>query len=339
MSSNGLDRSGASRGIDSERGGLDRRQLLALGAGAFAWLAVPAAFHSPRRLVRRSVPLMGTIAEIGVVGRDETAAQRAIEAALGALRRVEAAMTRFHAGSDVGRANLAAAGVAVPVSEETAEVVAAALRWAGATCGRFDPCLERATALWDTGTRSEPPPAERLARLRGRQLHRALELERPAGGAPRVRLHLSEAGLDLGGIAKGFGVDRAVEALRAQGVEDALVNVGGDLYALGRSPDGDRWAVGVRSPADPERLATTLEASDLAIATSGDYFRFFTHGGTRYHHLLDPVTAAPRPSRRHSATVAAASCLGADAGATAVFGCEPEEARPLLASDSSALLC
>src|SRR5690606_13732097 len=129
----------------------------------------------------------------------------------------------------------------------------------------------------------------------------------------------ADLALDLGGIAKGYSVDRAVDALRRHGIEHALVNVGGDLYALGRSPDGDPWQIGVRAAAAPQQLAGTIALTDAAVATSGDYEQFFTHGGRVYHHLLDPATAAPRASSLHSVTVQAASCMSADAAATAAL--------------------
>jgi thiamine biosynthesis lipoprotein len=134
-------------------------------------------------------------------------------------------------------------------------------------------------------------------------------------------------GIDLGGIGKGYGVDRAVAALRSWGIQNALVNVGGDLYALGVSEDGDPWKVGVRSPDDPNGLATTLTMSDRAVATSGDYQQFFVYGGRRYHHLLDPRTGAPSQARVRSVTVASESCMAADAGATTAFVASVEVAQ------------
>jgi thiamine biosynthesis lipoprotein len=145
-----------------------------------------------------------------------------------------------------------------------------------------------------------------------------------------VRFRSDAVAIDFGGIAKGYGVDRAVRALRDRGVENALVNAGGDLYAIGRSEDGGPWEVGVRDPLDPRRLAATLRVSDRAIATSGDYFQYFDHEGRRYHHLIDPDTGEPRESRLRSVTVAAETCMAADAGGTAAFGCELDAARDLI---------
>jgi thiamine biosynthesis lipoprotein len=297
-----------------------RRDLLALGVGAFVVAAVPFTLRgAPRRLVRRRVPMMGTLADLAVVHEDERLAHAALDAALEELTAVEATMSRFLPSSDVGRANRKAAQAPVTVSRPTAEVIAAALRWADATDGAFDPCLGRAVVLWDVTYRKTPPAAPRVKALAGRRLYRALELDERRG-RPVVRFLDPDVALDLGGIAKGYGVDRAVAALRDRGIENGLVNVGGDLYALGVSEDGDPWRVGVRSPDDPTRLSTTLTVTDMAVATSGDYERYFRHGEVHYHHLLDPATGAPRETRAHSLTVTAATCMTADAAATARFG-------------------
>jgi len=173
-----------------------------------------------------------------------------------------------------------------------------------------------------------------VRRFAGKGLYRALEVER-RGPLAAVTLHEEEMGVDLGGIAKGYGVDRAVEALRSWGIRNALVNVGGDLYAMGSSDDNDPWKVGIRSPVDPSKLAGTIELQDRAVATSGDYEQYFEHRGRRYHHLLDPKSGEPRASLVHSVTVAAESCMAADAGATTVFGTDAEEAGRLLVRGSA----
>ncbi len=308
--------------------GPTRRQMIALGVGVFAVTAAPFLRSRRARLVRRTVPLMGTLAEVGVVHEHPVYAHSAIDAAFDALRGVEALMTRFAATSDVGRANQLAIEDAVDISPATAAVLVAAVDWGVASDGRFDPCLARVTDLWDVRNRTAPPPVAQVRRFAGRHLYRALDLD--LGPQPRVRLTDRDAAIDLGGIAKGYGVDRAVAALRSWGVDRGIVNVGGDLYALGTSDDGDPWQVGIRSPTTPDRVSGTLPLADAAVATSGDYEQYFTADGQRYHHLLDPETAAPRRSVTHSVTVRAATCLAADAAATAAFGLDLSVARRLL---------
>jgi FAD:protein FMN transferase len=299
-----------------------RRQVLLLGAGAFVVGMAPFLGRRRSRLHRRSVPCMGTVAEIGVVHPDTGYAHAAMEAAMAELRRVERTMTRFRNDSEVGQVNLGAGTEAVPVSTETGHVVGEALHWARVSDGAFDPCLGRAVALWAVGKRDEPPPRDRVRDLAGRHFWDSVEVGRWRG-RPAIRLHDRDAALDLGGIAKGFGVDRAVAALRSWGITRGLVNVGGDLYAMGTAPDHGLWRVGIRDPDNPRALRETLEVEEAAVATSGDYQEFFEHEGIRYHHLLDPATAAPVRSPARSLTVVAGDCMTADAAATAAFGMAP----------------
>lgn len=319
---------------DGAADGWSRREFVTAGLGVFAVAAFTPGLLGgrERRIVRRSIPVMGTVAEIAVVpGGDPDGARAAIDAAFRELRWVDRTMTRYDDTSDVGRANRHAARSDVAVEPATAHVIDRGLQWAEASGGVFDPCLAGAVALWDVKHRSEPPPEERVREWADRALYRELELDR-TGSRPRVRYANPDVGLDLGGIAKGYGVDRAVEALRAHGVRDALVNAGGDLYALGSSPDGDAWTIGVRSPADPTRIVSTVRLRDCGVATSGDYEQYFAHGGRRYHHLLDPHTGSPRRTGVHSTTVTARNCLDADAAATTAFGADPAAARRLLAT-------
>ncbi len=317
--------------MERDSGRPSRREFVALGVGAFVVAAAPGVIRPRRRLVRRTVPVMGTVAELAVVHRDERYAQGAISAAIAELRAVDRTMTRFRDDSDIGRANRSAARGPVVVSAATASVVAASLRWAEASGGAFDPTLGRAVELWDIGHRAAPPEPGELRRFAGASLYRQLELgER--GGESVVLYRDPAVALDLGGIAKGHGVDRAVAALREWGIRNALVNVGGDLYALGESEDGDPWEVGVRDPDDASRLAATFRIADRAIATSGDYEQYFEHAGRRYHHLLDPRTGEPRRTAVRSVTIAADDCMTADAAGTAVFGESAAAAGRVIAS-------
>ncbi|HEU4563755.1 MAG TPA: FAD:protein FMN transferase, partial [Gemmatimonadaceae bacterium] len=268
---------------------LGRREFLGLGLGAFVAAAIPLAARRPVGVVRRSVPVMGTIAQFAVVHRDPLAAHAAIDAAVAELLWVERVMTRFTDSSDIGRANLFAWRDAVPVTPETALVTLEALRWADALDGRYDPAAGAVVRLWDVTHRHEPPPAERVAELAGRHFHRTVEVGASRAG-PVLRFHGEGPRLDLGSCAKGYGVDRAVAALRARGIEKALVVAGGDLYALGTAPDDEPWTIGIQSPTDERAIAGTLQLADRAVATSGTYRQFFRYRGRRYHHIMDPAT-------------------------------------------------
>jgi thiamine biosynthesis lipoprotein len=315
---------------DGIRTEIGRREFVGLGLGAFVVASIPLARHRPVGVVRRAIPVMGTIAQFAVVHRDQRQAHAAIDAAFDELLWVERTMTRFTDTSDIGRANLFAATDGVIVTPPTAHVTREALRWAAALDGRYDPAIGAVCKLWDVKNRHEPPLADRVSELAGRRFHRSVEVG-TLHGAPTLRYHDSGARLDLGSIAKGYGVDRAVHALRKLGIEKAVVVAGGDLYALGTSPSGDPWSIGIQSPTDERAIVGTLELSDRAVATSGTYRQFFRYRGHKYHHIMDPATGRPRETAMQSLTVIADSVIHADASTTALFGMTESEITRTLA--------
>jgi thiamine biosynthesis lipoprotein len=312
---------------------IGRREFLAFGTGAFVVAALPLAVK--RRLtqpgtVRRTIPVMGTIAEFAVVHGDPRVAEAAIDAAIAELRWVERTMTRFDDSSDIGRANLYAARNPVPITPETALVVTEALRWADATTGMYDPAAGKIVKLWDVNHRHEPPSERSLEPLTGRRFHRFVEVG--THRAQNVLLyHDADVSLDLGAIAKGYAVDRAVDALRSRGIRQAVVNAGGDLYALGLAPNGEPWQIGIRDPNDTRCVAEVLAVSDGAVGTSGTYMQYFRYRGQRYHHLMDPSIAAPRHTPMQSYTVRADRNLHADVAASSLLGTSRDVANALLA--------
>jgi thiamine biosynthesis lipoprotein len=128
--------------------------------------------------------------------------------------------------------------------------------------------------------------------------------------------------VDLGGIAKGYAVDLAARALREAGVEDFIVDAGGDLFVAG-DKNGKPWRVGIQDPRDPAKLFRIVTPAEGSLVTSGDYERYFLWEGRRYHHILDPRTGFPAPNCR-SVTIFAPTSMDADAAATTVFVLGPE---------------
>jgi thiamine biosynthesis lipoprotein len=124
--------------------------------------------------------------------------------------------------------------------------------------------------------------------------------------------------IDMGGIAKGYATDRAVDILRKNGIRNAIVNCGGDMYCLGRRSQKLQWKVGIRHPRDKENLALELSLEDRAVDTSGDYEKYFMIGQKRYSHIIDPRTGYPIGGNVVSASVIAGDSVTADAFATAL---------------------
>jgi FAD:protein FMN transferase len=272
--------------------------------------------------VRQSRILLGTLVEIQVPRADE-GAREAVAAAFAEMARIEALMSPHVPGSDVAR--LSGGPGPLEVAPETAEVLALGLEIARGSDGAFDLTLGRLKDLWDLeGEQPQVPAAEAVAEaLRGIGPE-ALRLE-----GRLVHKREPQLAVDLGGIAKGYAVDRAVELLRRAGVTNASVNAGGDLRLLGSR--GERpWRIGIRHPRSADELLTTLEVSDRAVVTSGDYERYFEADGRRYHHLFDPRTGFPAGAAR-SVTLVADSAMLADGLGTAVFVLGPERGLALLA--------
>ena len=250
----------------------------------------------------------------------QATAQAAVQAALDA---VVAQMSPWEPASDLNRYNAAPAGAWVELPADLLQVVDAALRVAAETGGAFDPTLGALVDLWGFGAapfRGGPPTADEIAAAAGASGWRRVErdgsrLRQPGG----LRL-------DLGGIAKGFGVDKAKDALTGLGVTNALVEVGGELKGLGAKPDGSPWWVGVESAPGSKGGETVVALSGWSVATSADHRRAFVHEGVAYGHTLDPATAGPRRSLSVSATVMHAQCMVADAFATAALVMSPDAA-------------
>lgn len=210
------------------------------------------------------------------------------------------------------------------VSERFFRYVSDYVRIAGQAPHALDPCMGDLIELWDFraegGRIAEAGAlAERLA-ARREGFGLALRQADPARGlAPRLTLSPGPRKLHFGAILKGFAVDEAVDALRGDGVRSALVNAGGDLFALGAHPDGGPWRVGVQHPRRPLGVPLCVVAlTDAALATSGDYQQAFFVDGLRYHHVLDPGSGMPARACL-SASVRAPNTALADALATAAM--------------------
>jgi FAD:protein FMN transferase len=292
--------------------------LLALVTAATAGAAPVAGEEAP--VEARSRDMMTTRVTVALVGAPAEVRERAFSEAFGAFERVEVAMNEWRPGTPLARVNEQAGSrrpVAAPA--DLCDALGSALDGARRTGGLFDPTWAAVRDLWkfDASHRGAAPAPGALASACALVSWRSVEVT-PRGGACAVRLPRKGMRLGLGGLAKGWGVDRAVARLRAFGLRDFFVQAGGDLYAGGRR--GARpWRVGLRDPrGEPDDVLGLVEISDAAFSTSGDYERWFESGGVRYHHLLDPRTCQPARASRQS-TVLAKTAVAAEVLTKATF--------------------
>lgn len=241
-----------------------------------------------------------------------------ISAALqGEVDLVDQQMSTWKSDSDLMQINRAPVGKWLPVSPELMAVLACGLEIGRLSGGAFDIGMGDAVTAWGFGAKEADTQAMRSA-LRQVRLpaHEVLEID---PGASRLR-KTAEIAIDLSGIAKGYGVDRMMDALRRFGIRDALVGIDGDMRALGQRPDGRTWMVAVERP-DPDLRAplSMLEMSDCAVATSGDYRHWVDLGTQRLSHIMDPRRGGPLTKSPASVTVLAETSMEADAWATALM--------------------
>ncbi len=268
---------------------------------------------------------MGTEVTIEAIGPDEAALDAALVAAEAELRRVEDLCTSWR-DSPLTRTNERAGTGAGPIDPELARLVGRGLAIGELTGGAFDVTFAGVGKLWNF--KAEPPvlpSAAEVATALAAVDYRRVELDLDAG---TIALP-ADARLGLGGIAKGYGVDRAMAVLLQHGVEHGLVNAGGDLKVLGKKA-GEPWRIAIRHPRDRDSVLAMVPLSNTCMVTSGDYERFFEHEGTRYHHILDPRTGYPA-SGAMSATVIAPDAAFADALATALAVLPPDEGLAIVA--------
>ncbi len=266
--------------------------------------------------IRRARPLLGTFVEIAVAGQTFDAAEAAVEAAFAAVATVHRLMSFHEAGSDVSRLNRGAASGAVRVHDWTYQVLEAACDLHRRSGGVFDisvaPALQRLGLLPGTSPSPrlrDPLPASREREKNG--AHDSIQLR----AENRVRFAGPSVKIDLGGIAKGFAVDRAVEALLRHGIAEGLVNAGGDLRVFGPRC----YAIDIRDPRQPDRPLYRVALGNAALASSAGRFDPVCSHQVLDSGVVDPATAMPVRAIS-GATVCASGCMIADALTKVVMG-------------------
>ncbi len=273
--------------------------------------------EAPEPPFRQQLLALGTLVDVMIAGVDE---ERGAEAVERVRRELETIHHDWHAWqpSRLTEINAALArGESITLDDEGRRLIATGIELSLASGHLFDPAAGALIAAWgfhsdqrDDGPPPDPARIEALVAAQPRMSDLRLEENRLSTTNPAVQL-------DLGGYAKGYAVDRAIEALRAMGIENAIVNAGGDLRAIG-DKYGKPWRIGIRDPRGPGVIAALRVEGDESVFTSGDYERFFTYRGRRYHHIIDPRSGYPAEGNR-SVTVVHGDATTTDAAATALL--------------------
>ena len=275
--------------------------------------------------VERRVESMGTTLDLVVRMKDREQALEASEAALAEVQRVEALLTTWKAGGELARVDAAPAGKPAPVSAELVETLAAVFAWVPRTDGAFDPTVLPLVSAWGLRAKGRIPTGSELAAAKAAVGAAHFRLDVPGRTVTRLS---DAAGIDEGAWGKGYGLYRAAAALAKAGVGSALLDLGGQVFAVGYDTSERPWRVPVADPRDRDRTVLELGLADRSASTSGDSERFREVAGRRIGHLLDPHTGEPAPDFG-SVTVIAPTGLVADVLSTAFFVLGPEKGLAL----------
>jgi len=264
-------------------------------------------------------PMMGTEVRVELWAGDTARGRALQDAAFEEVARLDRMMNPLNAGSALSRINREAGDSPVPLSAELFQVLQRALHYSRLSGGAFDVSFASAGRLYDYRGETAPD-AHLLEQARESIDYRDILIDPEAR---TIRFGRSAMALDLGGIAKGYAVDRAIEILSRGGITSAVVSAGGDSRILGDLGDRPRM-IGIRHPRREGEFAAVIPLADTAISTSGDYERFFVRDGVRYHHILDPATGKSADTLQ-SVSIIAPRAVDSDALSTTVFvlGLEP----------------
>ncbi|MBI5025372.1 MAG: FAD:protein FMN transferase [Nitrospirae bacterium] len=296
---------------------------------------------------RQTEIAMDTDVTVTVVSPSERKAKDAVEAAFAEIKRLDKLLNYFSQDSELSAINRASGVNPVKVSPETLEVIKKAVDVARLTGGAFEPTIGPVMKLWNFELKTIPDRKE-IKNALALVDYRKVKINESTS---EIFLEKRGMELDLGGIAKGYAADRALEAIKAKGIKAALIAIAGDIKGFGLNHDGIPWKVGLQNPrpaknsvgsqmpGDREMLtppsAGDIMASfylkDRAVSTSGDYQRFFIKDKERYHHILNPETGQPAKGLI-SVTVIASDGYMADAISTGVLVLGPERGMKLLES-------
>ena len=285
------------------------RKMVTLAIGLIFWISTPCNAD----WLGESRPLMGTEVSVYLWHEDEMLGKELVETVFDEAVRIDELMSTYKESSRISELNRDAATGPVYAGTELAGLIERALDISVLTRGAFDITYDSVGQHYDFRERQRPD-AETIAREKQRIDYRLVKVDRVAS---TVSFLQDGVRINLGGIAKGYVVERGVDILRRNGVENAIVTAGGDSRLLG-DRRGRPFIIGIRDPRKDDEVAIKVPLEEEAISTSGDYERFFDEDGVRYHHIIQPSTGEPAGGV-HSATVFGPDAVMSDALSTSVF--------------------
>jgi len=269
-----------------------------------------------RSFYKEARPLMDTFCEISCYGEDRQKTISAIDAAFKEMEWIERVFSRFDENSEVSRVNRLAGAEKTAVSKEVFGLIERSVYYSGISGGAFDITVAPLVDTWGFVRKNNSiPDREAIDNALKCVGYKKIQM-----GSSDLSVMFVDRGVkvDFGGIAKGYAVDRAKDVLISYGIKNSLINLGGNIFALGNAPGKSYWVIGVQDPRNKGKTLRSFKLNNRAISTSGNYERFFEIKGKRYSHIINPFTGEPCQGII-SVTVVTDSAESSDALSTAIF--------------------
>ncbi|MBN1291529.1 MAG: FAD:protein FMN transferase [Candidatus Latescibacteria bacterium] len=290
------------------------------------WLFTGGWFFNNPKLISATKFLMDTSVTVKIFVKNDSQGEVILKKAFDEAARIERIMEPLKGGGELQRINASPANSRRTVSPELRQVLERSQYFYNLTDGAFDPTIAPVKWLWDFESDRKVPDKREISEKLKSVHFSSVKIDDGS-----IIFTDPEVKLDLGGVAKGFIIDRMVAVLKDNGIKAGLVNAGGDIYSFGKKPGDNDWVIGISHPRLSQTIRPHKTIQFAAVATSGDYQRFFIVDGVRYHHILDPSTGCPAWDCI-SVTVWTDTAMDADILATSLFVMGPKRGLALAES-------
>ena len=284
------------------------------------------------KLIKQTRMIMGTFAEVSIYSHDEKTAGKAIEGALDEMERMDRIMSNYKNDSELSKVNKKATKSPVPCNAELLDVIERSQYYSELSGGAFDITVSPIVSLWGFfSEKGRVPPDKEIEKLLPAVSYKNIVVKKSAETKKSGTVFFKDmkTQIDLGAIGKGYAVDKALEIIKKYKLDNACINLGGNIYVLGTPSGKNAWKIGVQHPRDGNEILGYLELKNEATATSGDYERFFEFNGKRYSHIINPQTGRP-VSGTIATTIVAPTGTEVDALSTIVFVLGHEKGMELI---------
>lgn len=302
--------------------------LITIGITALILLSILFLRKKTYEPITKSFYALGTLINLKAIGKN---AELAIEETVLKLNEIDDNMSAFKSSSDISKINMSSGKDFQSVNEDTYSVVKSAVKYSEILEGSFDPTIRPLVTLWNIGKSNESIPAQKEIDEKRKLVNYKDILFDDATSS--IKLSKPNQAIDVGGIAKGFAADVVKDIFLKHKVNSGIIDLGGNVYALGCKDDGTDWKVGIQDPFKQRgEFMGIVTVRNKSVVTSGNYEKYFMKDGRVFHHIIDPTTGYPSESEIISATIVSDNSIDGDGLSTGVYILGVEKSMKLIES-------